>query len=227
MRTLSAVWVGVGTTFALTAHAHEPARPSASTTKREHTLLVGAGLGGRSQRLTIDGRRTPRAAEGGMFGVDGEAGYLRAVTRRLALGAFVRGGSFGDQWAAAVGERRTRLELRLSPEVSLPFAEGRSERPEVTAGVGFGPTVVWIQPPARDAVVERYDPAVGFHAALRVGVSARLLGSVRCYYVMEGAFRRVSTDRTAFVRASTPRVWERYRFDDYSLGAVLGIALPL
>lgn len=39
---------------------------------------------------------------------------------------------------------------------------------------------------------------------------------------------RASAERSAFVRGSTPQsVEERYRFEDYSLVATIGFALPL
>jgi hypothetical protein len=190
-------------------------------------LIVGAALGGKSIQLRIDGRPAESVGRGAPLELDLELGYFRALPRRFALGALLRGGTFPYHGARAVGARRSRVDLRLAPVVSFACATDRGARPAGVAGLGFGPTVAWIRPPARDAVVERYDTGVGLHAAVRLGVRLRLVGATAGYYVMEGALHRVSADRTAAVRGSAPHAPERYRFDDYSLGAAFGIALSL
>jgi hypothetical protein len=224
MRSLGAALLAVVLFVRAPAHAAERTRPPPAGARG---LLFGGGaLSGFGATLTIDGREVA-PSKGASFEV--EAGYLQSVGRSsLALGAALRGGTFRDRWAVAVGEHRYRLDLRLVSEASWPFARSRSERPCLTASVAFGPTVARIVPPDRHLVHERYDTALGLHAALRVGFRVRLLGRHLGYYAMEGAVHRVSTDRTAFVRGTSPHVSrERYRFQDFSLGVVAGYALSL
>jgi hypothetical protein len=192
-----------------------------------HSVLVGAGLGGGSQWLAIDGRPVARVRDAGTFVADVEVGYRHAVTRRLALALLARFGSFRDGWADTVGERRTRLDLRLATELTIPLDEARDERPAVTVGLAFGPTLAWLRPPRRSAVIERYDTGVGMHGALRLGLQVRTSAGTAACFGLEGAAHRVSADRTAFLRGGAPAVWERYRFDDASLGLVVGYALSL
>lgn len=225
MRALSLVVLSSWLAWALELHAHEAKSADAKGAGVSGIVLSGVGVAAGTQHLEIDGRRSSTA--GTTFSPILEVGYLSAWSKRWALGGLVRLGGFEDAWASAVGERRTRLDLRFASEASLPLAEGRKERPELTAALGFGPTVAWIQPQQRPSVVERYETGIGLHAALRAGVGLRMLGSTRCYFAMEGTYHRVATDRTAFVRGGTPHVRERYQFEDYSAGATFGVALPL
>jgi hypothetical protein len=207
------------------APCHASDRPRRQANTRAF-LFAGGALSGFGSQLSIDGRKVA-PSQGAAF--DLEVGYLQPLGGRiLAVGAAFRGGSFHDNWARSVGEGRYRFDLRLLTEASWPFAQTRSERPCVIASVAFGPTVARIVPPDRHTVIERYDTAFGLHAALRLGFRMHLVGRHLWYYATEGAVHRVSADRTASVRsASAHASRERYRFQDFSLGAVTGYALSL
>jgi hypothetical protein len=210
------------------ALATESTRRGPSNGESKNVVLAGAGLVGLGTKTSIDGRPVS-AGEGGVLQLELEAGYLRSLgASSWRVGAALRGGTFNDHLALAVGERRYRGELRLLTELSFPFAPSRNERPFITMSAGLGPTVARIVPPRRSLVVERYGTGWGQHAALRLGIQARLFGRHVGYYSMEGAVHRVSADRTAFVRGSTPRSpSERYRFQDFTLGAAAGLRLSL
>jgi hypothetical protein len=215
LRVLASFWLGGSLLVGAPARADE-----------RNLTFAGAALGGGETRVAIDDRVLTRSKA--TF-YELEVGYLRAVAQtRLAVGGLVRFGTFADQWARAVGESRERLDLRLTSEVSVPFARSRIEQPAFTAALGFGPTVAWIRPPVRQVVMERYATGVGLHAALRLGIRVRLFGRSAGYYAAEGAIHRVSADRSVFVRGGSAHVVrERHRFEDYSFGAVLGFALSL
>jgi hypothetical protein len=214
------------TVFVTLGAPHASAHPRSRPANTHAVLFVGGALSGFGSQLSIDDRSVA-PTQGVAF--DLEAGYLQPLGRSvLALGAALRGGTFHDNWARSVGEGRYRFDLRLVSEASFPFAQTRSERPCVIASLGFGPTVARIIPPDRNVMAERFDTALGLHAALRLGFRVRLLGRHVGYYAMEGAVHRVSAERTAFVRGASPQVSrERYRFQDFSLGAVAGYALSL
>jgi hypothetical protein len=220
---LLAVTVAVGLCG---APCHAAERPRLDLPNAHAFVYAGGALSGFGSMLSIDGRSV---APSQGIALDLEAGYLRMLGRGgFAVGAALRGGTFRDNWARSVGEGRYRLDLRLVSEASWPFAQSRRERPRVIASVAFGPTVARIVPPERYAMIERYATPVGLHAALRLGFRARLIGRHGWYYAMEGAVHRASAYRTAFVRGSAAHATkERYRFQDFSLGAVAGYALSL
>jgi hypothetical protein len=224
MRSLGPMLLTAFVTFGAPCHASDHSRSGPANT---HALLfTGGALSGFGSQLSIDDRSVAPSQGAAM---DLEVGYLQPLGGSvLALGAALRGGTFHDNWAHAVGEGRYRFDLRLVSEASFPFAQARTERPCVIASVAFGPTVARIIPPDRKVVTERFDTALGLHAALRLGFRVRLFGRHVGYYAMEGAVHRVSADRTAIVRGASPQMSsERYRFQDFSLGAVAGYALSL
>ena len=220
--------VGLLLALSAPARATESARRGPASGESKNVVLAGLGLVGMGTKTSIDGRPVS-AGDGGVVQLELELGYLRALgASPWRIGAALRGGTFNDHFALAVGERRYRGELRLLTELSFPFAPARSERPCITVSAGLGPTVARIVPARRSLVVERYGTGWGQHAALRLGIQARLLGRHVGYYAMEGALHRVSADRSAFVRGSTPRAAsERYRFQDFTLGAAAGLRLSL
>jgi hypothetical protein len=211
--------------LALAVPLHGSELPSSWREEGRGRFFAGAGVSYLSGAHAIDDRSVDGWVD---WSHELEAGYLRRVLGAHAVGLSLRGATFSDMSAFNDSEWRYRLDLGLLVELSYPVLSARPEQPWVFLTAGFGPTVAWLVPPQRRRVVERYGPGVGLHATFRFGSRLRLNGRHVGYYAGETTFHRISAKHRASVRgAGPPPVTEQYRFDDFTLGFVIGYALSL
>jgi hypothetical protein len=210
-------------TLALAAPVHGSELPSSSVEDGHGRFFAGTGISYLRGELAIDDRPVDGWVD---WSYQLEAGYLRRVLGAHAIGLSLKGATFSDMSAFNDSEWRYRLDLGLLVELSYPVLSARPEQPWVFLTAGFGPTVAWLVPPERRRVVERYGPGWGLHTTFRFGSRLCLNGRHLPYYALESTLHRISAKHRASVRgAGPPPVTEHHRFDDFTLGFVIGYAL--
>lgn len=196
------------------AHAAGPASETTSTADWDEPfrfqLSGGFGIGGDSDGLSIDGG--PDVHQSGSssdFTKRYELGFALKVNSVMRLSAMLLGGDWSDDWSASAGERRERIDLRLSPEVSL------LNRFKIS--LGLGPTLAGIEPAQHRAVKESYGTGVGFNAGGRMTVMFRLGRSLGGYLAVDQSFFWIWMRHRATVDGNPSlAVDERFKFSGRS-----------
>jgi len=187
--------------------------------------LVFIGLGAGLIDSSLSTGHLDEVDQHGDFVAAIEGGYARMLVGSwFSLTALGRYGVWQDGWAQVAGERRTRFDARLGPELHFPLAAPFS--PVASLGLGGGATIARIVPSPSHRVTESFALGWGLNTGLRATFAARPFERHRIYVFADGALH-VTSIRQRIAAPNGQRASELHRFVDRQLLLGCGYMLEL